>query len=356
MGLFLIFTAFIFSLFPTNREIEIVFAGDAMQHQAQIDAARKNDGTYNYDNCFTFIEDYIKQADYAVVNLETPLGGKPYKGYPCFSAPDSYATALANAGFDMFLTANNHTLDCRDKGVVRTLDVLDNQNISHVGSYRNKDERDSILPIIKNINGFNIAFLNYTYGTNGIKVQKDVVVDYIDTTLIKQDIFNARNAGAEIVTVTIHWGNEYQLLPNRNQKNLADFLVNHGVDLIIGGHPHVIQPMEIRYNEKLKKNVLVIYSLGNFISNMKTRDTRGGALVKVKIRRDNMGKASLDNANYRLVFTIPAKGKDNFHLIPAENCENIYWKDRCKAFYNSAESIFKKHNINVTRDTTSITK
>lgn len=355
MGLFLIITSFIFSLFPQDNEIEIVFAGDAMQHQAQIDAALQKDGSYNYDDCFSCIEPYIKNADYAVVNLETPLGGKPYKGYPCFSAPDSYASALANAGFDLFLTANNHSLDKRDKGVVRTIDELDRQKIAHVGSYRNKNERDSVLPLIKNIGGINIAFLNYTYGTNGIKIQKDVVVDYIDTTLIKTDIQKARNKGARLITVAIHWGNEYQLLPHHSQKKLANFLIDQGVDMIIGSHPHVIQPMEFRYSEKHKKNILLVYSLGNFISNMKTQDTRGGALVKVKIKRDMLRNVTLESADYRLVFTIPATGKSNFHLIPAENCENPQWKDKCNAFFRSAEKIFNKHNINVNRDTISIT-
>lgn len=339
-----------------NSEAEIVFAGDAMQHKAQIDAARQPDGSHNYDDCFRLIAPYISNADYAVVNLEAALGGKPYTGYPCFSAPDSYPYALARAGFDMMLTANNHTLDRRDKGLVRTLDILDSKGINHVGTYRNKAERDSVLPLIVDIKGFKVAFLNYTYGTNGIPIQGDVIVDYIDKELIKADVTKARQKGAEIITACIHWGNEYQLLPHSSQKSLAEYLCDLGVDLIIGGHPHVIQPMEMRYNKKHNKNILVVYSLGNFISNMKTRDTRGGALVKVRLTRDYSGKAQLENAHYRLVFTVPpTSSMPNFQLVPTEEYTTGAWSIQCKAFTNSAENIFNRHNVNVPRDTTLIT-
>lgn len=345
------------SFFFGSTDAEIVFAGDAMQHTAQIEASRDSDGNHRYADCFRLISPYISKADYAVVNLEAPLGGKPYAGYPCFSAPDSYAKALADAGFDLMLTANNHTLDRRDKGLVRTLDMLDARGIPHVGTYRNKAERDSVLPLVTDIKGFKVAFLNYTYGTNGIPVQGKVVVDYIDRKLIETDVNKARKQGAEIIATCIHWGNEYQLLPHSSQKSLADYLCSLGVDLIIGGHPHVIQPMEIRHNETFDKDILLVYSLGNFISNMKTRDTRGGALVKVRLHRDNSGKAKLESASYRLVFTVPpTKASSNFVLTPVEDYIEGTWSTHCKAFTKSAEAIFNKHNINVPRDTTAIIK
>lgn len=350
----LLFSFLPFSLW-NNSEAEIIFAGDAMQHQAQIDAAKQADGTYNYDECFADIKNYINNADYAIVNLETPLGGKPYTGYPCFSAPDSYLTALSNAGFDLMLAANNHTLDRRDKGLLRTINQFETQNAEYIGIYRNSIHREKHLPFIKNIKGFKIAFLNYTYGTNGITIQGDVIVDYIDRELIKNDINRARAAGAEIIATCIHWGNEYQLLPHSSQRLLADYLCDLGVDLIIGGHPHVIQPMEIRRNIKHNKDILVVYSLGNFISNMKTRDTRGGATIKVTLKRNNKGTAYIENANYRLFFTIPPTNKNqNFKLTPAEKHTNGEWSNQCKSFLQSAESIFSKYNRNVPRDTTAI--
>ncbi len=343
------------SLIFGGDEVEIVFAGDAMQHEAQNKAAKQADGSYSFDECFAAIAPYVEEADYAVVNLETPLGGAPYSGYPMFCAPDSYSEALKKAGFDLMLTANNHALDKRDKGAKRTLDVLDEQGLDHVGTYRNKADREKALPLIKDINGFKIAFLNYTYGTNGIKVQNDVVVDYIDKTKIKKDIATARANGAEVLCVCMHWGVEYVLLPNAQQKALADFLTEEGVDLIIGGHPHVIQPMEMRWSKTHNKKVFLIYSLGNLISNMTTKDTRGGALAKVKLVRDENGNPVVDSASYRLVFTLqPGGGSKNFRLIPVENYKSGALKSNCNVFVNNAEKIFNKHNIDVPRDTTPI--
>lgn len=355
MNLFIALVMSLSSLLVGGDEAELVFAGDAMQHSAQNKAAKQADGTYSFDECFASIAPYVVAADYAVVNLETPLGGAPYSGYPMFCAPDSYSMALKNAGFDLMLTANNHALDKRDKGVKRTLDVLDEQGLDHVGTYRNKADREKSLPLIKVINGFKIAFLNYTYGTNGIKVQSDVVVDLIDKSVMKKDIENARAAGAEVITVAIHWGVEYVLLPNSAQKTMADFLTEQGVDLIIGGHPHVIQPMEMRWSKTHNKKVFLIYSLGNLISNMTTKDTRGGALAKVKLTRDENGKPVIDTASYRLVFTLqPGGGSTNFRLIPVEDYTSGALKRHCNVFVNNAVKIFNKHNIDVPRDTTPI--
>ncbi|MDE6415981.1 MAG: CapA family protein, partial [Duncaniella sp.] len=223
----------------------IVFAGDAMQHKQQLEASARRDGTHDYSGYFSAVKPYISGADYAVVNLETPLGGKPYSGYPMFCAPDEYLDALTDAGFDLILAANNHTLDRRDKGIQRTIDQFEKRNIPYVGIYRDQSARDSILPLIRDINGFRVAFLNYTYGTNGMKRTTPVGLDYIDRSLMAKDIAAARSKGAEIVAVCVHWGDEYHLLPNAAQRDLAEFLKKQGADLIIGGHPHVIQPMEI---------------------------------------------------------------------------------------------------------------
>lgn len=304
----------------TQCEAVLLFAGDAMQHKAQLDAASTGNGTYSYIECFEPVKDLVMDADYAVVNLETPLGGKPYRGYPCFSAPDSYAEALIASGFDLLLTANNHTLDARDRGLKRTVSVLDSLAIDHIGTYKNATARNEELPLVVNIKGFKVGFLNYTYGTNGIEIQTDVVVDYINREKMADDIAATRRAGAEIICVAVHWGDEYQLLPNKSQKELATWLCDQGVDIIFGGHPHVIQPMELIDNKVTGRKTALFYSLGNFISNMKTRDTRGGAISRVTLRRDSAGKAYVDNLTYQLVFTVPpTKAGDNFVLYPADH-------------------------------------
>ncbi len=344
------FTLGLFSIMSQPVDVSIVFAGDAMQHIAQVNSAKRAGDLYDYSECFTEVKDYVSSADYAVVNFETTLGGKPYTGYPCFSTPDSYADALAAAGFDLFLNANNHTLDRGYKGLIKTIETLDKKDIPHIGTYVNKSSREMSVPYIKNIKGIKIAFLNYTYGTNGIKPTNGVKVNYIDTLQIKQDIVKSREVGAEVITVAIHWGEEYNLLPNRSQKKLADFLCNQGVDLIIGGHPHVIQPMEIRHSEKYNKDCLVVYSLGNFISNMKTTDTRGGAMVKVILERDVLGKVKIKTANYSLVFTLQPDGKHNYRVVPVESEAVKSMKWQCSQFVKNAESIFSKHNVNVERE------
>ena len=315
-----------------DSEATIVFAGDAMMHQAQIDAARQPDGSYDYSGCFTPVESIIKGADFAVVNLETPLGSGGFSGYPCFCAPVSYATALRDAGFDLFLTANNHTLDRHDRGLRYTISALDSLGIPHIGTYADAAAREKALPKIVDIKGFKVGFVNYTYGTNGIEVQGDAVVDYIDRARIAADVAAAREGGAELVVAAMHWGTEYLLEPVASQKKLADFLVGEGVDMVIGGHPHVVEPMEMRVNELSGRPALVTYSLGNFISNMRTRDTRGGALAVVRLGRDSTGCAVVSDARYELVFTVPPSGRGSgFTVYPVDSVPAA-WRSAAGAF------------------------
>lgn len=332
---------------------DLLFAGDAMQHTAQLEQAlaEGNGRHYDYSDCFTLIAPDIMAADYAVCNLEVPLGGGPrYSGYPCFSAPDSYAEALRDAGFDMLLTANNHCLDSGTKAARRTLAALDSLGVDHTGTFRDAAERREKVPFIKEINGIKVGFLNYTYGTNGILPQDGMEVAFIDLPKIAEEMQQTRRAGAEILVVAIHWGIEYVLTENANQRNIADFLVKNGADLIIGGHPHVIQPMKIVRNEDENKDVLIVYSLGNLISNMKTVDTRGGALVKVRLERDEAGKARLKGATYDTFFSAKPEGPStNFKIYPSrlEHMIPKSQQNHWQMFNRSARRIFDKHNIGV---------
>lgn len=334
---------------------DLLFVGDAMQHQAQLDQALSaGDGKrYDYSLCFEYIAPEIAAADYAVCNLEVPLGGGPdYSGFPCFSAPDSYAQALIDCGFDMMLTANNHTLDRRDRGCRRTVAALDSLPVDHIGTYHDEAQRRERVPFIKDIKGIKFGFLNYTYGTNGIEPREGVSVSLIDKDRMAEEVRLTREAGAEMIVVAMHWGVEYVLRENAVQRDLAQFLIDQGVDMVIGGHPHVIQPMQMVRNEKEGKNVLVVYSLGNFISNMKTGDTRGGALVRARVERGDDGKARLVSADYDTFFSAKPTGpKSNFVVIPSWRTELIpagqleHWR----LFDRSAQRIFDTYNKDVPR-------
>lgn len=334
---------------------DLLFVGDAMQHQAQLDAAKTAGAGkgYDYSDCFQLIAPEITAADYAVCNLEVPLGGGPdYTGFPCFSAPDSYAKALKDAGFDLFLTANNHCLDRRDKAARRTLEALDSLGVDHIGTYKDAPSRREKVPFIKNINGIKVGFLNYTYGTNGIEPRDGAEVSLIDRDRIAAEMRATRLAGAEILCVCMHWGVEYVLLPNINQKEMASFLIEQGADLIIGGHPHVIQPFKVVHNEKEDKDVLLVYSLGNFISNMKTDDTRGGALVRARIERGADGKARFVHADYDTFLSAkPDAAHPNFFVVPSWMPAKVPAGQRghLEVFDRNASKIFDQHNVKVPR-------
>ena len=267
----------------TIDSISIYFAGDIMQHEAQLKAALRADGTYDYTGCFTQVTPEIEAADIAVCNFETTLGGAPYSGYPQFCSPDELAAAVRDAGFDIFLTANNHCLDRRTRGLVRTLDVLDSLGIPHLGTYRDLAERDSLYPYIIERNSMRIALLNYTYATNGIPVAAPCIVNYIDTTQIKADVIRARQLHADCIIACMHWGTEYRLDPDKSQKTLEEWLYSIGVDHIIGGHPHVVQPVRTLPHRYHAGSSLTVWSLGNYISNMSAPHTFQGLAVTTRL-------------------------------------------------------------------------
>jgi poly-gamma-glutamate synthesis protein (capsule biosynthesis protein) len=303
------------------QTITLLFAGDAMQHQSQIDNAFRN-GRYDYSSYFQQVKNEISSADLAVVNLEVTLAGKPYKGYPQFSAPDEYAQALKEAGFDVFLNANNHIVDRGNKGILRTLSVLDSMQIMHTGVFRNKDERELHYPLIIRIGGIRLALLNYTYGTNGLSAVSPVLVNYIDKDQIKEDIRKAKDQNVDMIIANMHWGQEYKLVQNKAQEDLADFMTKEGVDLVIGSHPHVVQPTKVVSDDSGNINQLIVYSLGNFISGMVAPNTDGGQLVKVVLQKEN-GEVRIKSAEYTLVYSHKAKKGNtvNYTVVPIRLAE-----------------------------------
>lgn len=333
------------SLLNGSDEAELVFAGDAMMHGPQIRAALTDRGKYDFSGYFPTIAPYVISADYAVVNLETNISRAPYSGYPCFNAPSAYLDELKAAGFDLILSANNHTLDRLDSGLRATIDSIDSRGLDHIGTYRNAAHRAESLPLIKNINGIRIGFLNYTYGTNGITPRGDVVVDYIDRELIRKDVTATRGAGAEIVIVCIHWGDEHRLHPNSSQQALGKFLKELDVDIIVGAHPHVVEPAELTVRLDGRPQLL-IYSLGNFISNMQTADNRGGMMARIRLTRGDDGRVTITNADYRLTFTeFPSHGR-NYTLVWADKSQD----PKARIFLKNARQIFQDCNIGISEE------
>ncbi len=343
-----------FSLEATDsceqQKITLLFAGDLMQHITQINAARTAKGMYDYSSYFALVKDEISRADIAIANLEVTIGGKPYAGYPQFSAPDEYLFAIKEAGFDVLLTANNHSLDRGRKGLERTIQMLDSLHIPYAGTYTNKVERDSLYPLLLEQNGFRIALLNYTYGTNGLEVTPPNVVNYIDKEIMEADIAAARKLRPDAIIACMHWGIEYQSLPDKEQVELADWLLDQGVTHVIGGHPHVVQPMELRMDSIDGSQHLVVYSLGNLISNMSARRTDGGLLVKLELTKDSVVRVS--NCEYSLVWVgrPDVTRQKNHQLYPAEYPADslpVNARNARKVFIDDSRALFRKHNKNV---------
>jgi poly-gamma-glutamate synthesis protein (capsule biosynthesis protein) len=211
-------------------------------------------------------------------NLEVTLAGPPFKGYPRFSSPDELADALLEAGFDILITANNHALDRGDAGLERTIHQLKKRGILQTGTFTDSASRQRYYPLLLEKNGIRIALLNYTYGTNGLKSENRFAVNYIDTAQIRKDLEKASMAEPDMVLLTMHWGTEYERMENSIQQQLARFALDHGADAVIGSHPHVIQPVKGE-----GKGNLVVYSLGNFISNQRPRYRNGGIALEMEL-------------------------------------------------------------------------
>lgn len=266
-----------------------------MMHMPQVHAARTDTG-YDFSPTLSLIKPYAEAAHIAVANLETTFGGKPYTGYPNFSSPDTLAWQLADAGFDILTTANNHTADRGGRGISRTLDVLDSAGILHTGSYRNQEERQSNSPLIIDKEGLKVALVAYTYGLNGNRAHPPSLVSLIDTAEINRDIDYARFQKVDFIICSIHWGEEYQRTPNKVQLQLAQYLRNKGVDVIIGSHPHVVQKVDyIQQDTTLNADTvgLIAYSLGNFVSNQQDYPTRLGLSIGFTLKRTTKGVNSI---------------------------------------------------------------
>ena len=276
--------------------LTIRILGDVMMHTDQIRNADKGDDSYDFSSYFSLIEEKIKEADLAIANMEFTLAGKPYSGYPCFSAPDQFADYLADCGFDIFLAANNHIFDKGAKGTERTLDIYrrlkGERGIMFTGIASDEEELAKNNPLIVSTKGIRLGILNMTYGTNvGAGSQWPKTNYMASLSQISSALSKAEEADADITMVFPHWGIEYNLKHSAKQEETAAWLAENGADMIIGAHPHVIQGFQTIETLEAgeKKNVPVAYSLGNAVSNMSARNTQLELMATVRIVRHGNG-------------------------------------------------------------------
>ena len=338
----------------TDTTFTLTAIGDIMCHNTQyIDAYNDETGEYDFSYVFDDISLYTKTADICVGNLETTFAGEDvgYSSYPTFNTPDSLAYELKDIGVDVLSTAGNHALDKGFNGLSRTIDVLNDADISHLGTYKTKEEQDKTL--IKYVKGIKIAFVNFAYGTNGIPIPSDkpYCVNLIDENLMKEQIDRAKQEEPDIIIACMHWGTEYKTTPSSTQEQLADFLFKNGVDIILGTHPHVLEPMEKRtvtLDDGTTKDGFVIYSLGNFIADQNAEYTRDSIILNIDITKHTDGKITIDNYEYVPIYMYKdtSKKKQKMKLLDINkniyNYENYLDDTISESLYNTLKSELSK--------------
>ena len=335
----------------SGTSISLIMAGDNLINDKLYNTAKKGDGSYDFKPMYSYIKDIVKNYDLAYYNQETILGGSEIgvSSYPAFNSPYEVGDATIDAGFNLVSLATNHTLDRGEKAIINSLNYWNNKsNVLTSGSYLSNNDRNKIN--IKEVNNITYTMLNYTYGTNGIKVPegKEYLVNIWpcnsnnpdnDTKyqeykkIVKEDIERVRDK-VDLLIVAMHFGVEYTHVPTNYQIDMAEFLSSLGVDIIIGTHPHVIMP--ITYIN----DTLVIYSLGNFLSAQDTNNdynTTVGLLSSIKITKnidkDNNTSIKLSDLNNELIYTT---NKDGYKIIPFSNPD-------IKDYLNDYERIYNKY-------------
>lgn len=278
---------------------KLSFLGDIMQHSLQITAAHdKKNNIYDYEPSFRYVAPLFKNDDLTIGNLEFTTNNRGvYTGYPRFRAPDTIVQVIKDAGVDMLTTCNNHSNDDDGKGIVHTLETIQKAGFYYTGTFVDSTEREQKYPLIVTVKKdgveLRLAFINYTYDTNGIPTQKPTVVNLIDTVQMAIDIAKAKAAEPDMIIAIMHWGYEYQLNESKVQRELADFLYRNDVPVVIGGHPHVIQPIKVDtfINAQGEKATgLCTYSLGNFISNQEKTNTDIGLIFELELEKQSHNK------------------------------------------------------------------
>lgn len=309
---------------PRVSKVTLAAIGDVLIHSEIYQDAKQKDGTYNFSRMFENVQNYLRMPDILVANQETMIGGKELRlsGYPSFNSPQEVGDALKMAGVDLVTVANNHSLDRGEQVIQSALSYWDRLGIPYTGSFKSKEDQKNIRTMVKN--NITFSFLSYAYGTNGIPHPKGkaYLVNRIDTTQISQEVEEAKRL-SDVVVVAMHWGTEYETLPNESQKLLAQKLADYGVHIVIGNHPHVLQPPAWVSGNNGHKT-FVLYSLGNFISAQGGVAKRVGGMATIDIVKTT-GKEktiTLNHPSFLPTFTF-YQNMTKFKVLPVDQASPV---------------------------------
>lgn len=315
------------ALLPNASDtLRMFFLGDIMQHAAQLNAAYSKTGdkdhssSYNYDSYFTHLTPFFSKADIVGANMETTFGPPPFTGYPSFCSPSSLAFSAQKSGINIFFGSNNHSVDKGSAGLRGTIDLYKQMGINYTGIYSNEGEELETHPLLVTVRNFRIAFLNYTYGTNGIPVPKPYIVKLLDENVIKTDLQKARQLNPHLIIIAVHWGDEYKLTPSAGQIKWEKIFYDNGADIIIGSHPHVPQPVVTHKDINGAIRHITAFSLGNAISNMTAQNTRIGLMLEINYVRHITGESEILNPVIHHIWTSrPAATGGNYTIVPIKD-------------------------------------
>jgi poly-gamma-glutamate capsule biosynthesis protein CapA/YwtB (metallophosphatase superfamily) len=340
---------------PTKHELSLLFLGDIMGHQPQINAAyNPKTKVYEYDSMFTKVKPIFDSYDVTIGNLEVTLAGAPYSGYPSFSSPKSLAKASKDAGIDILVTANNHACDKGSVGIRNTIKALDELNMTHTGTFTKvKDRADKNLIVIDK-NGIKVGLLNYTEHTNWVPTPNGMMVNRINLPQMIKDINAAKSKNLDKLIVMLHWGCEYMHQADTKNVILTKALFKAGVDIVMGGHPHVLQPMHHYKENNSSKEHLVYYSLGNFVSDQRIRYTNGGAMAGFTLRKI-AGKTEIIDPGYHLIWVNKHKKEKRniYEVLPIKTYESNkslvskYSKVKIEQFISDSRALLDSNNSSV---------
>ena len=341
----------------------IASQGDLLMHGGVIRSGAQGDGTYDFESVFRYVKEYVSGYDLALANLETTFGGdaNPYQGWPLFNVPDAFGDSIVEAGYDLLLTSNNHCYDTLMAGFKRTIEVSRDKGLMVLGSRLTEEEPNYA---VVDLNGIRVGMVSYTYTTsmsggkpslNGNSpVENPALVNYFSYTNLDKfyseltDILEKmKSEGAEATMLFIHWGTEYEIVENNYQDTIAQKVCDLGVDVIVGGHPHVVQPVQLLSSAVDPEHKTVcIYSLGNAVSNqriaemrLKTGHTEDGVLFAVTFEKYSDGTVYLAGAEVlpTWVNLSSVNGKLEYNILPLEDAKRDTWKER----FNLTDSLFQ---------------